>query len=178
MLDRNWARMARCRDDGPELFYDPDRADEARLLCAACPVRTACLQTALAIGETEGIWGGLDGAERSVLIGARSAGARRGRLALRCGCGVAVTWPISQVRVGDSTPLPGTVVSATDGGRPVWALAARDARDLSGRDELCCRAGHVVGHRRAGEDQVLLDARQVTLQAYRRPAPTPAPAAA
>jgi WhiB family transcriptional regulator, redox-sensing transcriptional regulator len=175
-VDRNWALRARCREDGPELFYDPERADEARLLCAACPVRSYCLQTALAIGETEGIWGGLDGAERSVLIGARSAGARRGRLALRCTCGASVTWPISQVRLGDTPPIAGTVVSGHDEGRPVWALTTRDARDLAGRDELHCRAGHFVGNRRQGEDLILLDARMVTLHAYRRPAAAPAAA--
>ena len=33
-------------------------AAEARAICATCPVRAACLQTALDSGEGYGIWGG------------------------------------------------------------------------------------------------------------------------
>ena len=168
-MNGNWATKARCREEGPELFYDPERDDEARRLCGACPVRTACLQSALAIGETEGIWGGLDGAERAVLIGARSAGARRGRLTLHCACGCPVTWPLAQVLMGDTPPLPGTVVSGADDGQPVWAVTANDARNLRGGQVLTCREGCEIGRRRSGESYLLLDATQVHLDAYRRP---------
>lgn len=59
-----------CREY-PDRFMDaakrvPPReaVEEARLLCAGCPVRTACLDHAVTNGETEGVWGGLTPDER------------------------------------------------------------------------------------------------------------------
>ncbi|MDX6371354.1 MAG: WhiB family transcriptional regulator, redox-sensing transcriptional regulator [Nocardioidaceae bacterium] len=58
----------------PELFFDTyGRALElARELCAACPVREACLSEALQRGEPHGVWGG------QVLIGGEVVATRRG----------------------------------------------------------------------------------------------------
>lgn len=58
----------------PELFFDTyGRALElARELCAACPVREACLAEALQRGEPHGVWGG------QVLIGGEVVATRRG----------------------------------------------------------------------------------------------------
>jgi WhiB family transcriptional regulator, redox-sensing transcriptional regulator len=48
-----------CRHD-PELWFAEAPADleRAKQLCSQCPVRTACLSTALAQREPWGVWGG------------------------------------------------------------------------------------------------------------------------
>jgi WhiB family transcriptional regulator, redox-sensing transcriptional regulator len=61
----------------PELFFadDPGSIARARMLCASCQARAACLEGALQRGEPWGIWGGellLNG----VVVGAKR---RRGR---------------------------------------------------------------------------------------------------
>lgn len=40
---------------------------KAKAICKACPVREKCLQDALSVPDTHGIWGGLDQYERSRL---------------------------------------------------------------------------------------------------------------
>lgn len=65
-LDRHWATEAVCLGVDPDLFF-PERGastDEARAVCAPCPVRTECLEFALANYETHGIWGGKSERER------------------------------------------------------------------------------------------------------------------
>jgi WhiB family transcriptional regulator, redox-sensing transcriptional regulator len=58
-----------CSGTDPGLFFGPEiegpqaraqRVAAAQAVCAACPVRTACLDGALARGERWGIWGGAD----------------------------------------------------------------------------------------------------------------------
>ncbi|WP_051848752.1 MULTISPECIES: WhiB family transcriptional regulator [unclassified Streptomyces] len=54
----------------PEVFAPGEAAPtelharEARLLCAACPVRAACADWAINTSQPRGIWGGLTPAER------------------------------------------------------------------------------------------------------------------
>jgi WhiB family transcriptional regulator, redox-sensing transcriptional regulator len=69
-LDQTWQDEAACRDADPELFFATDDASrhEALTLCGACPVRTECLEHALAHREAYGIWGGTDEQERKRLI--------------------------------------------------------------------------------------------------------------
>lgn len=69
-----WRRDAACRDEEPELFFPPGRNDTARAqieaaksICAACPVRAACLRFALDTEQGEGIWGGRTARERDML---------------------------------------------------------------------------------------------------------------
>lgn len=74
-----WMRHAACRALDPELFFGPDlgwgrisepatervaREMQAKQVCAACPVRDACLEYAMATPEHDGLWGGLTAAER------------------------------------------------------------------------------------------------------------------
>ncbi|WP_053851826.1 WhiB family transcriptional regulator [Streptomyces sp. NRRL B-24085] len=67
----SWRERAACRDVDPDLFFPIGTAgltlvqvDEAKAVCARCPVRERCLQWALAAGQVEGIWGGTTESER------------------------------------------------------------------------------------------------------------------
>jgi WhiB family transcriptional regulator, redox-sensing transcriptional regulator len=65
-----WAQRAACASTSvdPDWWHAPpgdDAEDVARGICAGCPVRRSCLAHALAVGEPDGIWGGLDDAERT-----------------------------------------------------------------------------------------------------------------
>jgi WhiB family transcriptional regulator, redox-sensing transcriptional regulator len=83
--DLDWQENAACRGEDPDLFFAtviPDgaglkelaklaaahkrRESKARRICAACPVRSACLEWRLADEHQldGGIWGGLDEQER------------------------------------------------------------------------------------------------------------------
>lgn len=69
-----WIEYALCRRV-PAEFY-PDTADraaaaEAKRVCAACLVRTACLDYAIRQNEIHGVWGGLAPHERRALKDAR-----------------------------------------------------------------------------------------------------------
>jgi WhiB family redox-sensing transcriptional regulator len=67
------------------MFFPPasfERKDEkvererrAKDVCSSCSVRRDCLDYALRIREPHGIWGGLNEAERRVLIAAREPAA-------------------------------------------------------------------------------------------------------
>jgi WhiB family redox-sensing transcriptional regulator len=67
------------------MFFPPasfERKDEkvererrAKDVCSSCSVRRDCLEYALRIREPHGIWGGLNEAERRVLIAAREPAA-------------------------------------------------------------------------------------------------------
>jgi len=67
----DWHDHAACRDAEPDLFF-PDgnirsaraQVKTAKLICRGCPVRTFCLNWALASGQEHGIWGGLTEDER------------------------------------------------------------------------------------------------------------------
>ncbi|WP_051515997.1 WhiB family transcriptional regulator [Candidatus Blastococcus massiliensis] len=62
-----WAARAACKDQDPEDWMDGRPARPiaaARAVCAARPVRAACLAHALAYDEPRGMWGGLPTRER------------------------------------------------------------------------------------------------------------------
>jgi WhiB family transcriptional regulator, redox-sensing transcriptional regulator len=64
---------ARCaqRDQDPELWFpangDRATAERAKAICRICPVRSACLEWALAANERTGIWGETTPNERRAL---------------------------------------------------------------------------------------------------------------
>ncbi len=66
-----WRDIALCREVDPELFFVAPGGNPrpAKRICAACPVRTACLDEALSYpGEQDyGIRGGLSRDQRVVL---------------------------------------------------------------------------------------------------------------
>jgi len=70
----DWADRAACLTEEPELFFPIGNTgpalkqiEEAKAVCNRCPVIDACLQFALASGQSAGIWGGLTEDERSAL---------------------------------------------------------------------------------------------------------------
>ncbi|POM24090.1 Transcriptional regulator WhiB [Actinomadura rubteroloni] len=76
-----WHERARCRDADPDLFFalagQRTAIAEAKQICAACPVRAACLDQALADESLEGVWGGTTERERmAVRVRARIAARR------------------------------------------------------------------------------------------------------
>ena len=70
-----WMDDALCRGVNARLFYpgqgETDVVNEAKAVCAECPVKDACLEYALANGEKFGIWGGLSERERRAIRRAR-----------------------------------------------------------------------------------------------------------
>lgn len=64
MVKDNWADYAACApqnagaDWDPGLHYDQKRTEQAKALCASCPVISECLDFARANDTTSGIWGG------------------------------------------------------------------------------------------------------------------------
>ncbi|MPY81840.1 MAG: WhiB family transcriptional regulator [Actinophytocola sp.] len=71
----DWRHRAACRDEDPELFFPvtdvgpgAKQADEAKSVCARCPVRERCLQFALDNGLDYGVFGGTTEQERRDLV--------------------------------------------------------------------------------------------------------------
>ena len=64
MVKDNWADYAACapqnagEDWDPGLHYDQKRIEQAKAVCASCPVISECLDFARANVTTSGIWGG------------------------------------------------------------------------------------------------------------------------
>lgn len=69
MRDVGWMDDANCAEVSPEVFFpEPERgldADAAKQICRRCPVRRQCLEYAIKNRFGDGIWGGLNGSERS-----------------------------------------------------------------------------------------------------------------
>lgn len=69
-----WMDQAACRGADADLWF-PERgahAEAAKATCAACPVRSDCLEYALANTERHGIWGGMTAKERRLELRRRS----------------------------------------------------------------------------------------------------------
>lgn len=63
---KTWQERGLCNQVDPELWF-PEKGGstrEAKRICSGCPVRTECLDYALAHDERFGIWGGLSERER------------------------------------------------------------------------------------------------------------------
>lgn len=57
----HWYDQAACRGLDVELFFseEPAAVSAAMRVCGSCPVREACLDTAMTQRESYGIWGGV-----------------------------------------------------------------------------------------------------------------------
>ncbi|MGW1080480.1 WhiB family transcriptional regulator [Kitasatospora sp. NPDC002522] len=78
--DSPWHTGAACRSDEAGLFFAPSkeptaarlsREEQAKRVCARCPVLLECREHALAQPEPYGVWGGLTAAERRVVLARR-----------------------------------------------------------------------------------------------------------
>lgn len=69
-MNLSWRQSAACRGVDPEIFYpaSEEEAEVAKTVCAACPVREACLEFALASRERDGVWGGATERDRRRLL--------------------------------------------------------------------------------------------------------------
>jgi WhiB family redox-sensing transcriptional regulator len=76
-----WFDDAACRGVDTDVFFPVSdaHADEAKAICATCPVREQCLEFALETRPAEGVWGGLTPIERHRLIRRRQKAARKER---------------------------------------------------------------------------------------------------
>lgn len=63
---KDWQPCAACHDAPPDLFFfDNEESNTiAKKICSTCPVRKQCLEYALAIRPSDGVWGGLTADER------------------------------------------------------------------------------------------------------------------
>jgi len=68
-LSYAWRELAACRGNAELFFTERGQAlREARRVCTVCPVRTECLDYAIAGGkELKGFWGGMSENQRSRL---------------------------------------------------------------------------------------------------------------
>lgn len=55
-VDSRWQEHAVCTDVNPNIFFDPNRYDDALAVCKGCPVKKPCAQ--LGRGQADGVWGG------------------------------------------------------------------------------------------------------------------------
>ena len=69
-MNLSWRTRAACKGVDPDIFYpaSDEEADEAKAICASCPVREACLEYALANRERDGVWGGATERERRRIV--------------------------------------------------------------------------------------------------------------
>ena len=64
-----WQERSLCAQTDPESFF-PEKGGstrDAKKVCQTCPVKTECLEYALAHDERFGIWGGMSERERRKL---------------------------------------------------------------------------------------------------------------
>ncbi|AEK09864.1 WhiB family transcription factor [Mycobacterium phage Keshu] len=70
-IPEHWEADALCQQVDPELFF-PERGqggNEAKRICARCPVIEECREKALSFGtELWGVWGGLTQRDRRLII--------------------------------------------------------------------------------------------------------------
>ena len=75
----SWQDKALCKTNGvdPEIFFHVEklrspereaRESAAKKICTACPIKTECLEHALAVPENYGVWGGLTQDERMGIV--------------------------------------------------------------------------------------------------------------
>jgi WhiB family transcriptional regulator, redox-sensing transcriptional regulator len=67
--DSEWMSRAECANYPPDWWF-PARGQpspQARSVCLSCPVRTECLDYAIAHNERHGIWGGLSEKQRRLI---------------------------------------------------------------------------------------------------------------
>lgn len=73
----DWRDLGRCRGLDPAIFHPDEEdelaVDEAKAICATCPVVDACREHAISRREKFGVWGGTTWRERRRIIRRRRA---------------------------------------------------------------------------------------------------------
>jgi WhiB family redox-sensing transcriptional regulator len=74
VTDGDWRHRAGCLDTDPELFFPTgttgpaeQQIQDAKAICALCPVQGECLEWALDTNQDAGVWGGVDEVERRAM---------------------------------------------------------------------------------------------------------------
>ncbi|MFV1989341.1 MAG: WhiB family transcriptional regulator [Acidimicrobiales bacterium] len=69
-----------CATQSPSLFFPSDGAgvEKARKVCATCPMKTQCLEYALANRVDHGVWGGTSERQRRRILKSRRLAAGTG----------------------------------------------------------------------------------------------------
>jgi WhiB family transcriptional regulator, redox-sensing transcriptional regulator len=80
---RDWLAHGACRDEDPDLFFPITSKGPAarqilaaKAVCARCPVRSDCLDSALEDSYSYGVWGGTTEEERKAMRRARTRARR------------------------------------------------------------------------------------------------------
>jgi WhiB family redox-sensing transcriptional regulator len=75
-MDTEWMARGRCVNVPPSRFFPSDGAgvEQARKICAECPVKEPCLEHALEQRIDHGVWGGCSERERRRILKRRRAG--------------------------------------------------------------------------------------------------------
>ena len=77
-----WQWEGACMGADSSVFFSPEaerglkrarREENAKAVCARCPVIEQCREHALAVQEPYGVWGGLSEDERAQIVQARKA---------------------------------------------------------------------------------------------------------
>ncbi len=72
-----WQWQGSCMGEDAAVFFSPEaergrkrqrREENAKKICATCPVLEKCREHALSVQEPYGVWGGLTEAERAEII--------------------------------------------------------------------------------------------------------------
>lgn len=65
-METTWMARGNCASEPPSLFFPSDGigVQVAQQVCEGCPVRTPCLEYALANSIEHGVWGGCSERER------------------------------------------------------------------------------------------------------------------
>lgn len=73
VMDTSWMAKGKCRELPPSMFFPSDGVgvDIARRICFDCPVKSPCLEYALANHIDHGVWGGTSERERRRIARAR-----------------------------------------------------------------------------------------------------------
>lgn len=69
-MDTDWMALGKCREIDPALFFPNDGVgvQAAQRICADCPMKTPCLEYALANRVDHGVWGGTSERERRRIL--------------------------------------------------------------------------------------------------------------
>ncbi|MFD6534607.1 WhiB family transcriptional regulator [Streptomyces sp. NPDC060184] len=64
----DWVERGPCRAQPERMYAEGAAQNEAKAVCAGCPVRIDCLAHALDHREEYGVWGAMTGRERRALL--------------------------------------------------------------------------------------------------------------